>query len=182
MASETRPPALATHAAEDLRVIRAAMERSSVFRSVPGASGVLMGAIGVITAYAAGHAATRAEWLATWLFAAALASSLGAIEIFLRAAARRERRAAIVRLFASLAPAFVSTTLLTFALWNAENFAWMPAVWLFGYGTAMLAAAPATLRPVGWMGAGFLALGALALFTPNLSADVWLGAASAVCR
>ena len=166
---------MAARAAEDLAAIRAAMERSRGFRSVPGASGVLMGVIGVITAFAAGHAANREQWLETWLFAGALASSLGACEIFVRAAARRERREAIVRLFGSLAPAFVSTLLLTAALWSASNYTWLPALWLFGYGTAMLAAAPVTLRPVGWMGAGFLALGALALFTPESMADVWLG-------
>ena len=45
------------HAAENLRFIRHAMERSSTFTAVPGAGGAAMGAIGLVAAVVGSRAA-----------------------------------------------------------------------------------------------------------------------------
>src|SRR5688572_30839401 len=64
-------------AAEDLRFIRRAMERSSTFTAVPGAGGAAMGVVGLIAAAVAALQPTPQRWIAAWLGAAAIAMVIG---------------------------------------------------------------------------------------------------------
>src|SRR5262245_46694302 len=67
----------AEHAAENLRFIRHAMERSATFTAVPGTGGALMGAIGLMAAAAGSVQPSAERWLLVWLTAAAVALVTG---------------------------------------------------------------------------------------------------------
>src|SRR5262247_1244241 len=70
---EPQPRVISNRAADDLTYIRSAMERSSAFTAVPGAGGVVTGAIGLIAAAVGARQPTAERWLATWLGAASMA-------------------------------------------------------------------------------------------------------------
>src|SRR5437899_3287707 len=71
------PPTLQTHAMDELRYIRQAMERAGSFTAVPGWGGVLMGATALGAALAASRQLNPAAWIMTWLEEAALAVFIG---------------------------------------------------------------------------------------------------------
>jgi hypothetical protein len=70
---EPQPRLISNRATDDLTSIRSAMERSSAFTAVPGASGVVTGVIGLIAAVVGVRQPTGERWLATWLGAASIA-------------------------------------------------------------------------------------------------------------
>jgi hypothetical protein len=66
--------------------------------------------------------------------------------------------------------------LLTMAMWRASCLPLLPGMWLMLYGTAVIAGGSNSVRLVPAMGACFVALGAVALFTPPAWADFVLAA------
>src|SRR4029453_17560428 len=80
---------LGRRAAEDLRFIRNAMARTGTFTAVPGAGGVIMGLVGLATAFVANRQPTPNRWLGVWLIAAALAFSVGVVGIVVKAQRNR---------------------------------------------------------------------------------------------
>jgi hypothetical protein len=167
---------LATRASEDLQLIRQTMERAASFTALPGWGGVLMGVVALIAAPAAAAAGSRAVWLEVWLGAATLAFVLGGTDMLRKA---RAQRASLVsapasRFFLTLLPSFFSGACLTFVLVRAGEWSLLPGTWLVVYGAAVFAASAHTLRGVRWMGACFLALGALALLVPGERGDLWM--------
>ena len=90
------PPALHTHAAENLRFIRETMARAATFTAVPGWGGVLMGTSALVTAAAAHRAPSRVSGWASGLGDAAVAAAIGLVAIVTKHAAlecpRRRRR------------------------------------------------------------------------------------------
>ncbi|MCE9594614.1 MAG: hypothetical protein K8S98_10500 [Planctomycetes bacterium] len=170
-----RPFGVAERAKTNLVVLEQTLRRATRFREVPSWSGVLMGLVGFAAAGAASLTAGRAPWLATWLVAAAVATLIGAAEISERMSSRGDAaRAQFGRFAAALAPSFVATGILTFALANAGLHGWLPAVWLLGYGTAVIGGGLVSLPEVVWMGVTFQLLGLAALLTPAEFGDVWL--------
>ena len=164
-----RPPLpLDLRAEENLRYIRATMERAGSFTAVPGWGGVLMGATAVVAALVAARQPSPARWLAVWLVAAVVAFVLG-----LAAMARKAGRAGVslvsgpARKFAfSLAPPLAVGALLTLALYRAGELALLPAVWLLLYGTAVVASGAHSVRAVPVLGLCLLVTGTVALFAP----------------
>ena len=67
------PEPMAGRAADNLRFIRQAMERTTTFTSIPGKGGVGMGAIALVAAVVAEGQRSLDRWLAVWLVAAAAA-------------------------------------------------------------------------------------------------------------
>lgn len=175
--TSNRAAGIGDRARLQLDVVERTLRRASRFREVPSWSGVLMGLVGFAGAGAASLADGRSNWLVTWLVAAAVAALVGAAEISERMSGHgTAARAQFGRFAAALAPSFVATGILTFALANAELYGWLPSVWLLGYGTALIGGGLVSLPEVLWMGVTFDALGLAALLTPAEFGDAWLAA------
>lgn len=174
----TPPPALHERAMDNLRFIRETMERSSSFTAVPGYGGILMGAIALGTAIVAGRRPPGPDWLLVWIAGAALAAITGAAALLLKARSTgTPLLGAPARRFAfALGPSLAVGALLTVALWRAELYALLPAVWLLCYGAGVLAGGAFSVRAVPVMGACFMALGLPALFCPPSWGDGFLAA------
>lgn len=166
-----RVHAIEDRGTRDLTFIRGAIEASGAFTCVSAPGLVAMGAIGFTAAGLAATPALRGSWLAVWLGAALLASSVG-----LAATVRRARtmgidpwRGAARRYFGALLPPFVAAALLTVALVVTDRDAIVPALWLLLYGAGVAAAGASGTRATRALGIGFMFLGALALGEPAYS-------------
>jgi hypothetical protein len=161
---------------DNLSFIRDTMERASSFTAVPGWGGVLMGVTALAAAAIARRAANPQEWLAAWIAAAAVGVAVGAIALIRKA--RRSEGYVLTRparrfLLGYLPPVFVAA-LLTVALSTGGMAGLLPAVWLLLYGTGLVTGGVFSVRVVPIMGACFMALGALALFSPEEWGNVWM--------
>jgi hypothetical protein len=74
----------------------------------------------------------------------------------------------------SFAPPIVVGGLLTFALARAGFHAALPGVWLLLYGTAIVTAGAFSVRVVPIMGLCLMLLGAMALFVPRSTGDLFM--------
>jgi uncharacterized membrane protein HdeD (DUF308 family) len=172
------PVAIHDHAAESLLYIRDAMERAGSFTAVPGWGGVVMGLTGLAAAIIAPAQPTPSAWLATWLVAALFAVVVGLAAITIKAIQSQTALfSGPARQFAlSFSPAILVGALLTTALASAGLHHLLPGVWLLLYGTAVVAGGSFSVRVVPVMGALFLFLGTIALFSPPLVGSICLGA------
>ena len=164
-------------AAEDLRVIRRAMERSSTFTAVPGYGGAAMGAVGVAAAIAGAMQPTAERWLANWLIAGAMACAIEVVAMRRKAAdVGVPLGGALARRFALglLAP-LAAGAALTGALFSAGYWSLMPPVWLLLYGAGAVTGGIVSVPAVQVMGLGFMALGVMAMVTPPGWGNIWLG-------
>jgi hypothetical protein len=170
------PVAIHERAIDNLRYIRQTMERAGSFTAVPGKGGMAMGSAAVAAGVLARGADSLREWILIWLAAAAAAFVVGVVTMNRKAAsAGTPLFAAPGRKFAmSFCPAVISGVLLTLAVGPGENRAHLAGMWLLLYGSAVLAGGAHSIRVVQLLGACFLALGGLALFTPPGWADWWL--------
>ena len=171
-----QPESVGRHAAENLRFIRSTMERSSTFTAIPGAGGVVMGAIGLAAAAVAAQQPTGDRWLATWLGAAVIAASAG-----LFAMVRKARAAGLsltgvnARRFAlGMAAPFVAGAAITYELWAVGNFTVMAPAWLLLYGAGVLTGGMFSVPIVRIIGVCFMAAGIGAILTPHDWGNVWL--------
>jgi hypothetical protein len=176
--------ALNERAIESLEFIRTTMARSAPFTAVPGRGGIAMGLLAVVAALIARRAQSHTEWLAIWIGCAAIATPVGFL--FMRAKARRYDLAlwsAAGRRFAQgFAPSVVAAAILTFALVSADAVDLIPAAWLLLYGAGVLAGSSASVPVLAWLGALFMVLGVVSLFTPPVWRDLWLGAGFGVLQ
>lgn len=174
----SEPPALHDRAMDNLRYIRETMERASAFTAVPGWGQVAIGVTAIAASYLAARQATPRAWLGVWL-AEAIISLLIAGWLM-----DRKARALEVSLFSgpgrkvvfSLSPPMIVGALLTVALFRAGLVNAIPAVWLLLYGTGVVTGGMYSVGVVPVMGVCFMALGAIALFSPSGSGN-WLLAA-----
>jgi hypothetical protein len=163
-----RPVDMRAHAADNLRFIRETMERSGSFTAVPGWGGVAMGAVALVAATVASRATSRDEWLGTWLVALFVAVAAGGA-----AMAQKARRSAVPlfhgpgrRFLLTLLSPLGAGALVTLALERAGRAELLPGVWLLLYGTAVVTGGAFAIRVVPAMGALFMLLGGVALFSP----------------
>jgi hypothetical protein len=168
------PQPLADRALDNLRYIRATMERAGSFTAVPGWGMVVLGVTATGAAWLASRQGSPLNWLVTWLAEALLALAIGGWTMVRKARAADDsiltgpgRRFGL-----SFLPAIAVGALLTLALYLAGEWRLMPAVWLLLYGTGVVAGGAFSVPVVPVMGVGFLVLGSLALFVPRL--DNWL--------
>lgn len=171
-----QPESVGSHAAENLRYIRAAMERSSTFTAVPGAGGVVMGVIGLVAAGIGATQPTGDRWLATWVSAAAVAAVVGLAAMSHKArAAGLTLTGANARRFAlGMAAPLVAGAAITYELWAVRNFTVMAPSWLLLYGAGVLTGGMFSVPVVRAIGVCFMAAGLGAIVTPHEWRNIWL--------
>ena len=177
MASRPQPIPLHDHAIDNLRYIRATMERAGSFTAVSGSGGILMG----LSAFAAAMAAmTYTEsFLAIWVGEAVLALLIGLFAMAQKARAMKVSMASgPARKFAlGFAPPLLVGAVLTVAILRASLPSLAPGIWMCMYGTGIIAGGAFSVSIVPVMGIGFVTFGVAALFTPAAWGNAWLAAA-----
>lgn len=173
----TEPVHLHRQAADNLRYIRAAMESSGSFTSVPGWGGLVTGVTAIAAALIAAGAESSVEWLTIWSIEALLALGIGGWAMARKARKQRVRlsRGVASRFHLCLGPALLAAAVLTVAVVRIEAVALLPGLWLLLYGVGVLASGTHSVRAVPIMGASFLVLGVLALFAPFAAANALMG-------
>jgi len=170
--------ALNERAIESLEFIRTTMARSAPFTAVSGAGGIAMGVLALVAAAIARSSPSNEQWLTVWVLSAAVAVPVGFV--LMRAKARRHDLAlwsAAGRRFAQgFVPAIAAGAVLTFGLVRADAVDLVPAVWLLLYGAGVLAGSSSSVPVLAWLGALFMVLGVVSLFTPPALRDLWLAA------
>ena len=171
-----QPESVGSHAAENLRFIRYAMERSSTFTAIPGLGGVVMGVIALAAAAMAARQPTGDRWLLTWLGAAALAAVVGLIMMARKArVARVTLTGSNARRFAlGMAAPFVAGAAITYELWAVRNFTVMVPAWLLLYGAGLLTGGQFSVPVVRLIGVCFMVVGIAAILTPPEWGNAWL--------
>jgi hypothetical protein len=171
------PQPLADKALDNLRYIRATMERAGSFTAVPGWGQVAVGITALAAAVVAARQQSTLNWLVVWLAEAILALAIGGWSMVRKARAGNDSLLSGPgrRFGLSFLPPLVVGGLLTGALYFGGARPLLPAVWLLLYGTGVVTGGAFSVRVVPVMGLGFLVLGAVALFTPTLGD--WLLAA-----
>ena len=171
-------PSLQSHALDNIRFIRDAMEGASGVTAVPGRAQMVMGATALVAAYAAAHRSSEREWIATWLIEALIATAISAVGIVLKSRAKGlpllsgpNRRFAL-----SFFPPLVAGALLTLTLYLAGAGSRLPGVWLLLFGTAVATGGAQSIRIVPVLGLCFMVVGAAGLLLPAALGN-WLLAA-----
>ena len=173
------PSDLQGHAMEDLRFIRATMERAAVLTAFPGWGQVMIGGTALLAALVAWRQATPEDWLAIWVVEAVVSAVVGTLTM------ARKAQLLNVPLFNEAGRRFILSfslpilvgALLTAVLFQARLFAPMPGMWLLLYGAAIATGGAFSVKIVPVMGYSFLAVGALALFSPAGWGNAFLAAA-----
>jgi hypothetical protein len=164
----TRSPEMHERAMDNLRFIRETMERAGAFTAVSGWGEVIIGITAVAAALVADAQPTAGRWVAAWLGEAVVAGSISAWATWRKA---RAARVSLLsgpgqKLVLAFAPAMLVGAVLTAALVAHGLWDMLPAVWMLLYGAGVIAAGAYSVRIVPVMGALFVALGIVALFTP----------------
>jgi hypothetical protein len=163
----TPPQALSDRAIDDLRFIRATMERAGGFTVVPGWGQVAIGCTALVAAGIAAGQESASRWLLVWSLEAVLALAIGAWAVGRKAAtAGMPLLSASRKIVLGLAPPLAAGALLTAYLFSHGITAPLPGLWLLLFGVAVAAVGTYSVRIVPAMGLCFMMLGALALFSP----------------
>lgn len=158
---------LSQHAARQLTYIRDAMAGAIEFTAVPGRGLVLIGVTALLVAVVA-QVLPAHEALVLWSIegVAAIAVGLLALQRKTRRLGFDLTRAPGRKFVLALLPAGIFATMLSATLWWRGLDDLVPAVWLAGYGTGVIAAGAHSVPAVPAMGGAFLLLGLLALLLP----------------
>ena len=135
------PIALSERALDHLAYIRATMESSRSFTSVPGWGGVAMGLSALLAAILV-HL-EPAQWLRIWLADAGVAAAIGGWSLSRKAATLGEKIASGVgrRFLLNLSPALLAAAVLTLVLLRGGRADLVPGTWLLLYGVAVVSGA-----------------------------------------
>lgn len=167
--NRSKPVAMHSHAMDNLRFIRSAMESSGSFTSVPGLGGVVVGLTGLFAGVLAGLPGFAADWLTIWVVAAMVALVQGGL--FMTKKARGQGvslwRGVARRFFFSVTPPLVAAAVLTVLLSGTAVSGAIPGLWLVMYGSAVISGGTYSVRPVPVMGICFMVLGLVALVAPQ---------------
>ena len=160
-------------AMDNLRYIRETMERATPFTGISGRGEMAIGATALVASLLAARQSTFNSWLAVWL-------AEGFISVLI-AGWSMDRKARAVQMplvsgpgrkaVFSLSPPLIAGALLTIVLVRAGMTNAIPGVWLLLYGTGVITGGMFSVRAVPAMGLCFMALGALALFSPPTFAN-----------
>jgi hypothetical protein len=166
----SEPPDLpiTDRAIENLRFIRDTMERAGAFTAVPGWGGVGMGITALVAAWLASRQPTVERWMLTWVAEGWLAFAIGGIAMVRKAAAGETPISSKPgrRFVLAYTPPILVGALLTVALYRAGLTTLLPGVWLLLYGVAVVTGGALSVPVIPVMGACFMLLGAVALFSP----------------
>ena len=168
------PPALQARAMDNLRFIRETMERAGSFTAVSGLGVCATGVLAVVAAAVAGTDQASDRWMLAWFGAL-----LGSVLVSGWATVRKARGAGMPilsgpgrKFVLAFSPPMVVGALLTLVLVRVDQMALLPGAWMLLYGTAVMAAGAFSVRIVPAMGGCFLLLGAVALFSPPVVAQI----------
>jgi hypothetical protein len=174
--ASTEPVALHERAMDDLRFIRATMERAGSFTAVPGWGGVGIGATALVAAPLAAQQARPDLWLGVWLITAAVATLIAISSMTIKA-----RRSNVPlstgpgrKFLLSFLPPVSAAVAMTAALYAHDTTALLPGLWLLSYGAAVVTAGTFSVGAIPLMGTAFMGVGALALATPSAWGDAWM--------
>jgi hypothetical protein len=155
-------------AMDNLRYIRETMERATPFTGISGRGEMAIGATALVASVIAARQTTFNFWVYTWLTESLISLLIAGWSM------DRKARATQTALFSgsgrkalfSLAPSVIAGGLLTLVLARAGLSDAIPGMWLLLYGTGVITGGMFSVRAVPAMGLCFMALGALALFSP----------------
>ena len=156
-------------AMDNLRYIRETMERATPFTGISGRGEMTIGGTALIASVIAARQPSFKLWVYTWLAEGLISTLIAGWSM------DRKARATQTSLFSgsgrkalySLAPSLIAGGLLTLVLVRAGAFTAIPGMWLLLYGTGVITGGMFSVRAVPAMGICFMALGALALFSPT---------------
>lgn len=169
------PVPIDRRAADNLRFIRDTMENAASFTAVPGWGGVVIGASALIAGLVAiGH--PLSQQFSVWLIEAILALLMGVV--FLRWKSKRVamplKSRPARRALLSFVPPLLAGAVLTIVLFQIQQLAVIPGLWLMLYGVAVVTGGAFSVRIVPVMGLCFMLFGALSFFAPPAWQDGWL--------
>ncbi|HLJ55270.1 MAG TPA: hypothetical protein VKT77_09530 [Chthonomonadaceae bacterium] len=173
MLRERREPD-AREAEENLRVIRALMERSTKYSTFSGLSGICAGLasiVGCVITRALGRDpdAFSVKFLALW--SAVIVIAIGVDYLLMKRRAARVGKHVISRLGKQMviaaAPGLGAGAAITFYLLQHGQLGNVFPFWMLAYGLAVSATGLFSQREVSYLGAAFLLAGTLALFLPG---------------
>jgi hypothetical protein len=165
------PPALHERAMDNLKYIRETMERATAFTGIPGWGQVAIGITALASSFISAQQKTFKAWLAVWLAEALIASLIAGWSM------DRKARAAKMPLLSgpgrkvvfSLSPPIFAGAIITVVLYRAGLTGVIPGLWLLLYGTGVVTGGMFSVSAVPIMGLCFMALGAVAFFSPGLA-------------
>ena len=170
------PESLSDRAIDNLRYIRATMERSASFTAVPGYGGILMGVTAIAAAYIANRQIYLVDALSVWLIEAVLAFLIGLLAMWqISKIAGQSLSSTPARKFAfGSAPPFVAGVAIVLGLWKFGHYYEMAPVCMLSYGAAVACGGAFSVRVVPVMGWLFMALGAISFLLPTNYANTMM--------
>jgi len=172
-----QPVNIGDRALDNLKFIRETMERSTVFTSVPGYGGILMGATAIVAAYIAHSQASIRDWLTVWLTEAVLAFFIGLLAMWQKTKISKTSMFSTParKLVMNSLPPMLCGVFITLGLWRFGHFEAMIPVWILCYGAAVVCGGAFSVKAVPLMGWCFIALGAIAFFLPANTGQLMMG-------
>lgn len=172
-----QPINIGDRALDNLKFIRETMERSTVFTSVPGYGGVLMGATAIVAAYIAHSQVYIRDWLTVWLTEAVLAFFIGLLAMWQKTKISKTSMFSTParKLLMNSLPPMLCGVFITLGLWRFGHFEVMIPVWILCYGAAVVCGGAFSVKAVPIMGWCFIALGAIAFFLPANTGQLMMG-------
>jgi hypothetical protein len=171
--AQPEPPALHDRAMDNLRYIRETMERATPFTGISGRGEMAIGGTALVASVIAAQQSTFNLWLAVWLAEGLISLLIAGWSMDRKA--RTSRMPLVLgparKAVFSLAPSIIAGGLLTIVLVRAGLTTAIPGVWLLLYGTGVITGGMFSVRAVPAMGVCFMALGAIALFSPPAFAN-----------
>ncbi len=155
-------------AADNLRLIRATMEKATAFTGISGKGYVLAGLSAIAAAWIAAQQTLPLLWLAVWLLEAAFACS---VTLLLSAGKARAQGKSLWsgsgrKLLFAFLPTMAVGAVVTLAFYLQGNTLLLPGLWLILYGAGVMTAGAHSIRPVPLMGFLFIMLGSAQLLVP----------------
>jgi hypothetical protein len=156
-------------AMDNLRYIRGVMEQAATFTAVSGWGEVVIGLTAIVAALVAARQSLPWARVATWVAEAGIAAGISVASMSLKAHAANVPLLSgpIRKLVLTFSPPIIVGGLLTAVLVRLGQYALLPGVWMLLYGAAVVSAGTYSVRSVPVMGAGFMALGTVALVAPE---------------
>jgi hypothetical protein len=166
---KSEPPEMQARAMDNLRYIRGVMEQAATFTAVSGWGEVVIGLTAIFAAFVAARQNLPWARVATWVAEAGIAAGISVASMSLKAhvANMPLLSGPIRKLALTFSPPIIVGGLLTAVLVHLGQYALLPGIWMLLYGAAVVSAGTYSVRSVPVMGAGFMALGAVALVAPE---------------
>ena len=179
---EREPVNIGDRAFDNLQFIRETMERSTVFTTVPGYGGMLMGATAIAAALIANSQPKIQIWLLVWLGEAVLAFFIGLLTMWQKTKIAETSlfSAPAKKMIISSLPPMLCGVFITLGLWRFAHFELMIPVWIICYGAAVVCGGAFSVKAVPIMGWCFIAVGAAAFFTPVNFGNLLMGSSFGV--